>query len=725
MTQYIMSLPTGVATKWDTGDWWVNLYRADNDVFAEVVAKHVPSSVHLVGMMSIIKTLHGMEVASGDTTLDSAPVSTAGGAATPFVGQVEEEGQQRAEEDVVQLPATAPKWAACIAVGPRFKRCAVTVLLTALLVCLTTQSAGSHPHAPLRMLDGRCEYLALPGQDDDEGRLVNPTFSLGMFDGCSTNVTGLYAGAENAAELCSLFAVTSEHIEVGLPYNNSIVVEGSRHAVAVVTFLFGLIFLFVAAVGSVFAWRRLFEKWGLRVCYGFGLFAVLCLVASCVMWVQVELAFHEDSYYNIPFNRECITHLEAGFWLLVACTAALSSVLVFACSWPIKARPALHAHPDFQNWGLLAQLAAVLPNKRLGVNVVQCLALLCTMLAFVPEWAVWKSKQPLVVPHTLHVFRPDAEESEFDVIPYQQLIDVHFTLMTFCVDIATSSEYLLHTHSLNSTQTVCQSVFTFDDLIFPSDRLSRIYITPPMMSLRVAAAVTHIFAGAGLLVAIFGHYRGSSLLVARTMTLSLAGLVVAAVALTAGTVEWAYLRSYLSSPNVLDLGTAPDNLLDSDDFTAGSGLVMLILALLLAYLALAVFVFWPYLLASPCGRRLVLHAGSRMGGGCKLSPGYKYDMFLSHNWGTDVRGFNNHIRVVDIARKLQARGFSVWLDEDNMAHDILDAMRKGIDSSRVVLVFVTEAYVRKWPSTTRTTTAGRSTITRASTKGLPTSCPSS
>lgn len=66
--------------------------------------------------------------------------------------------------------------------------------------------------------------------------------------------------------------------------------------------------------------------------------------------------------------------------------------------------------------------------------------------------------------------------------------------------------------------------------------------------------------------------------------------------------------------------------------------------------------------------------------------------FASHNWGKDAA---NHRRVVEVVRLLQERGIGMWLDENNMKGNILTAMCKGIDTSHVVLIFVTKEYIDK------------------------------
>lgn len=67
-------------------------------------------------------------------------------------------------------------------------------------------------------------------------------------------------------------------------------------------------------------------------------------------------------------------------------------------------------------------------------------------------------------------------------------------------------------------------------------------------------------------------------------------------------------------------------------------------------------------------------------------------VFAAHDWG---EGGANHRRVADVVARLQSRGVTVWFDENDMKGNILSAMCRGIDTSSVVLVFVTRAYMDK------------------------------
>ena len=46
------------------------------------------------------------------------------------------------------------------------------------------------------------------------------------------------------------------------------------------------------------------------------------------------------------------------------------------------------------------------------------------------------------------------------------------------------------------------------------------------------------------------------------------------------------------------------------------------------------------------------------------------DIFISHNWGLDCIGTNNHRRCKIIADELILRGYSVWFDDNDMIKNI-------------------------------------------------------
>ena len=74
---------------------------------------------------------------------------------------------------------------------------------------------------------------------------------------------------------------------------------------------------------------------------------------------------------------------------------------------------------------------------------------------------------------------------------------------------------------------------------------------------------------------------------------------------------------------------------------------------------------------------------------------YKYEAFLSHDWGKDELGRNNHDRVKRIFQALKQRGLSLWFDEVYMEGDIDEAMCKGIEESKLVIIFITKRYMQK------------------------------
>ena len=67
----------------------------------------------------------------------------------------------------------------------------------------------------------------------------------------------------------------------------------------------------------------------------------------------------------------------------------------------------------------------------------------------------------------------------------------------------------------------------------------------------------------------------------------------------------------------------------------------------------------------------------------------QFDVFLSHNWGTDSQQRDNHARVRNLSDKLTAMGVKVWFDGDQLRHgmDINIAMDVGIKNSKVIFCF--------------------------------------
>ena len=70
-------------------------------------------------------------------------------------------------------------------------------------------------------------------------------------------------------------------------------------------------------------------------------------------------------------------------------------------------------------------------------------------------------------------------------------------------------------------------------------------------------------------------------------------------------------------------------------------------------------------------------------------------MFLSHNWGTDELGRDNHRRVLIINKELKRMGYKTWFDEDQLRGDIDKQMAKGIEQTKCVIVFITQKYYDK------------------------------
>ena len=71
------------------------------------------------------------------------------------------------------------------------------------------------------------------------------------------------------------------------------------------------------------------------------------------------------------------------------------------------------------------------------------------------------------------------------------------------------------------------------------------------------------------------------------------------------------------------------------------------------------------------------------------------DIFLSHNWGEDESGRDNHERVSLINKELQNMGYQTWFDAEQMRGSLVEKMSQGIEQSKGVIVFITRRYHEK------------------------------
>ena len=76
-------------------------------------------------------------------------------------------------------------------------------------------------------------------------------------------------------------------------------------------------------------------------------------------------------------------------------------------------------------------------------------------------------------------------------------------------------------------------------------------------------------------------------------------------------------------------------------------------------------------------------------------PMDSYDAFLSHAWGPDSHGRDNHATVARVCAGLQERGLTVWFDDQQMHDSIAQQMVRGIDAAAVMVTFLTQAYCEK------------------------------
>jgi hypothetical protein len=76
-------------------------------------------------------------------------------------------------------------------------------------------------------------------------------------------------------------------------------------------------------------------------------------------------------------------------------------------------------------------------------------------------------------------------------------------------------------------------------------------------------------------------------------------------------------------------------------------------------------------------------------------PTCTYDAFLTHDWGEDELGRDNHVRVGRVHERLNAAGLAPWFDEERMRGDINKTMSDALSNSACVVCFITERYITK------------------------------
>jgi len=74
---------------------------------------------------------------------------------------------------------------------------------------------------------------------------------------------------------------------------------------------------------------------------------------------------------------------------------------------------------------------------------------------------------------------------------------------------------------------------------------------------------------------------------------------------------------------------------------------------------------------------------------------FTFNCFLSHDWGIDELGRNNHERVSKINSLLKSKGCKTWFDEEQMRGSIASKMAKGVADSTAFVVFLTKNYILK------------------------------
>jgi len=73
---------------------------------------------------------------------------------------------------------------------------------------------------------------------------------------------------------------------------------------------------------------------------------------------------------------------------------------------------------------------------------------------------------------------------------------------------------------------------------------------------------------------------------------------------------------------------------------------------------------------------------------------FQYDVYISHTWGKDDAGRDNHARAKHLNASLRSLGFTTWFDDEQMQGNIHSEMARGIEGSVVILICVTQHYMK-------------------------------
>lgn len=71
------------------------------------------------------------------------------------------------------------------------------------------------------------------------------------------------------------------------------------------------------------------------------------------------------------------------------------------------------------------------------------------------------------------------------------------------------------------------------------------------------------------------------------------------------------------------------------------------------------------------------------------------DIFISHAWGPDDNLRDNHNRVKELYNILTQKGYTVWIDTNDLYGNIDSSIINGINSASVILLCLTKRYFEK------------------------------
>eukprot|EP00299_Pterocystis_sp_00344_P017426 c8729_g2_i2.p1 GENE.c8729_g2_i2~~c8729_g2_i2.p1 ORF type:complete len:372 (-),score=73.59 c8729_g2_i2:58-1173(-) len=79
----------------------------------------------------------------------------------------------------------------------------------------------------------------------------------------------------------------------------------------------------------------------------------------------------------------------------------------------------------------------------------------------------------------------------------------------------------------------------------------------------------------------------------------------------------------------------------------------------------------------------------------QVNQTFRFDVFISHDWGNDASQRDNHARAVLINKALQVAGLVTWFDDAQLSGNMMQKIAEGMDASRLVVILITRRYMER------------------------------